>query len=122
MIKANRKTSFEKVFHLYNQRLLKKSFHQINITKDSYLPAKNNGIYFINHSSWWDALVLFYLNQSLLKLDAIAMMDSDGLHRFPFFSKLGAYSIDTKSRHSLVTSLQYSSEQLNRNKHLFLFP
>jgi len=76
----------------------------------------------MNHSSWWDSLILFYLNQEKLKLDAIAMMAENGLKRFPFFRKIGAFSVNPDSRKSLMTSLNYASDQLKNNKHLFLFP
>ncbi|SER47109.1 lysophospholipid acyltransferase family protein [Salipaludibacillus aurantiacus] len=123
MIKAERKKAFEHIFHQYNRLLIKKSFNKVFITKNSYMPSSaSGGLYLINHSSWWDGLFLFYLNQRLLKLDGIAMMGEDGLKRFPFFRKLGAFSVNPSSKRSLMESLTYASDELNRGKHLFLFP
>nr|WP_233254260.1 lysophospholipid acyltransferase family protein [Salipaludibacillus keqinensis] len=102
--------------------LIKRSFHQVSLTKSSSLPTQKRGIYLINHSSWWDSLMLFYLNQKILKLDAIAMMAEDGMKRFPFFKKIGAFSVNPGSRRSLIESLSYAAEQLKNEKHLFLFP
>ncbi|WP_416149621.1 lysophospholipid acyltransferase family protein [Salipaludibacillus sp. HK11] len=122
MIKANKKPLFENIFHSYNKYLLRRSFHQISLSKNSTVPTEKQGIYLINHSSWWDSLILFYLNQEKLKLDAIAMMAEEGIERFPFFAKIGAFSVNPSSRKSLMESLHYASDQLHEEKHLFLFP
>ncbi|WP_280768326.1 lysophospholipid acyltransferase family protein [Salipaludibacillus daqingensis] len=122
MIKADKKKAFQKLFHFYNRFLISRSFHHISISKNSWVPTTNHGIYLMNHSSWWDSLILFYLNQEKLKLDGIAMMAEEGLQRFPFFRKIGAFSVDPTSRRSLLESLNYASDQLQHDKHLFLFP
>ncbi|MBU9714745.1 lysophospholipid acyltransferase family protein [Evansella tamaricis] len=76
----------------------------------------------MNHSSWWDSIILFYLNKTLLKVDGIGMMSLEGLTRFPFFRKIGAFSVDRSSIRSMIHSLQYASKELTNGKHLFLFP
>ncbi|MCD8511574.1 MAG: lysophospholipid acyltransferase family protein [Bacillus sp. (in: Bacteria)] len=112
---------FEKVFSTYNTRLLKKHFHSIYLTKAS---QKQQGlaIYLINHSSWWDSLILFHLNQTVLHTKAIAMMSQDGLSKFPFFQKLGAFPVDRSSLRSIAVALNYAKEQLESGSSLFLFP
>lgn len=123
MIKAEKNNLFIRLFHLYNRFLIGRSFHRLLLTKHSTLPSGEIGaIYLINHSSWWDSLILFYLNTSVFKMDAIAMMDEDGLKRFPFFRKIGAFSVDRHSAKSLVSSLKYASGELGSGKHLFMFP
>ena len=44
-----------------------------------------------NHSSWWDGLVTFYLNNAVLKTDLYAMMSEQGMKDFPFFNELGLF-------------------------------
>ncbi|GEL08471.1 lysophospholipid acyltransferase family protein [Salisediminibacterium halotolerans] len=123
MIKAAPNPYFEKLFCFYTKFLLQKHFRRIAITTDSYRPPPDiPAIYIINHSSWWDAIILFYLNQNVLQLNGRAMMSEDGLQRFPFFRKLGAFSIDSSSPKKIVASLQYAAEELQTGKHVFIFP
>ncbi|MFA9557967.1 lysophospholipid acyltransferase family protein [Evansella sp. AB-rgal1] len=121
MIKAKKSTSFEIVFSVYNKRLLRRHFHRICLMKHWDKPT-NPAIFLVNHSSWWDPLVLFYLNTSFLETDAIAMMSEEGLTRFPFFRKIGAFSISQTSRKSIIRSLNYASEQISEGKSVFIFP
>ncbi len=123
MIEAKKSRYFNYVFHIYNRWLLRRSFNQVTLSKDSYEPENKHGcIYMLNHSSWWDALILLYLNKTVLEADGIAMMGQEGLQRFPFFRKLGAFSIDTSSPGGIKSSLAYAAGQLARGKQLFIFP
>ncbi|ADU32223.1 lysophospholipid acyltransferase family protein [Evansella cellulosilytica] len=121
MIKAERSVLFEHMFSVYNKHLLRKHFHCIYLARRGEKRA-GPAIYLVNHSSWWDPLVLFYLNHAVLKENAVAMMSEDGLTRFPFFRKIGAFSVNRQARKSIMTSLQYASEQLKEGKSVFLFP
>ncbi|PTL40429.1 lysophospholipid acyltransferase family protein [Alkalicoccus saliphilus] len=122
MMRAENSKNFEKLFSLYNNNLLKNKFHGIyNSPESSPLPEKGS-IIIMNHSSWWDPLILFYLNSSKWKTNGIAMMDEKGLNRFPFFSKLGAFSVKASSPASVRQSLKYAAEELRNGRHLFLFP
>ncbi|WP_232318274.1 lysophospholipid acyltransferase family protein [Salisediminibacterium beveridgei] len=105
-------------------RLLKKSFHSIQLTRSSLHPddIPAGAMVIINHSSWWDPLVLFYLNEVWLKKDGLAMMSIEGLERFPFFRKLGAYSINSTDRREIITSLQYTLNQMDQDCNIFIFP
>lgn len=124
MIKAQREKTFIKLFHLFNLRLLKKSFHTIKLTKASLHPDRipPGAMVVINHSSWWDPLILFYINEVWLKTDGIAMMNEKGLKRFPFFRKLGAFSINTENRREILNSLRYTIEQMDQGCNIFIFP
>ncbi|ADH99714.1 lysophospholipid acyltransferase family protein [Salisediminibacterium selenitireducens] len=124
MIEAARDPKFVKLFHVYNLHLLKKSFHHIGLSKTSIHPDRipDSSLFLINHSSWWDPLLLFYVNEVWLKKDGIAMMDQNGLERFPFFRKLGAYSIDASNRRAILTSLKYTARKLDQGTSVFLFP
>lgn len=122
MIEADKKTAFESLFYQYNKWLLKRSFHSIMLSRQSAALPQEGSIVLLNHSSWWDPLVLFYCNQAIWKKDAVAMMGIEGLQRFPFFRRLGAFSVDPRSSKSVMESLNYSAAQLENNKHVFLFP
>lgn len=124
MIEAARDPKFVKLFHLYNLRLLKNTFHHIGLSRSSIGPDRipDPSLFLMNHSSWWDPLLLFYLNEVWLKKDGIAMMNQNGLERFPFFRKLGAYSINASNRRDVMASLKYTAQKLDQGTSVFLFP
>ncbi|MGL4522969.1 MAG: 1-acyl-sn-glycerol-3-phosphate acyltransferase, partial [Bacilli bacterium] len=87
---------FEWFFLQIVRILLRRHFHSIHITmkkKPNVVPT----LFIINHSSWWDGLVLFWLNKTQLNHNLFTMMSIEGLNAFPFFRALGGYSVDSKS-------------------------
>nr|WP_236785011.1 lysophospholipid acyltransferase family protein [Alteribacter salitolerans] len=120
---VKKKPLFEALFSLYNKRLLSKHFHTIKV-KNDWVPSshKRGVLFYINHSSWWDSLVLFQLNRYLLKQDGYALMSEDGLKKFPFFMKLGAFPVNSSSYTSVLRSLTRASSLLDEGKALFVFP
>lgn len=120
MIEANKKAWFETIFNLYNCQLLKRNFKGIYLHLNQPLPSP--AIFTINHSSWWDALVLFHLNRHVLKHDLFVMMHEKGLKDYPFFEKLGAFSVNRLSPKDIVEALHYSGTLLKEGKSVGLFP
>ncbi|MCA1031006.1 lysophospholipid acyltransferase family protein [Bacillus timonensis] len=121
MIQANKSKLFARLFYPFNVFLLKKSFQNIYVTQkeDAFPPAS---IFILNHSSWWDGLLCFHLNQTLLKTDSYHMMHEKGLKQFPFFRKLGGFSINRNNPKDIVQSFQYAKKMLMDNKSIWLFP
>ncbi|WP_226670546.1 lysophospholipid acyltransferase family protein [Metabacillus litoralis] len=120
MIEANKKAWFEAVFNIYNRQLLKKHFKGIYLQTAEPLPTQ--AVFTINHSSWWDALVLFHLNRHVLKHNLFVMMHEKGLKDYPFFGKLGAYSVNRLLPKDIVRALHYSTTLLKEEKSVGLFP
>ncbi|MCA1058473.1 lysophospholipid acyltransferase family protein [Rossellomorea aquimaris] len=75
-----------------------------------------------NHSSWWDGLMVFYLNQTIINEDSYAMMSQKGMEDYPFFKKLGAFSVNPYSPKDLVVSLKFAERCLQENKTVWIFP
>lgn len=123
MIPAAKSPAFERLFHLYNLWLLRRSFHLINVRIDLCIDTDRPAFYFANHASWWDGLLAFQLNRSLLKQDAYVMMSEEGLTKFRFFQKLGAFSVNRESVTDIKESLAYSRQCLEKpTGALWLFP
>lgn len=80
------------------------------------------GLKIANHSSWWDGLVLHYINEQIFQADSYAMMGETGLRQFPFFRKLGAFSVNSGSASSLRASLKYAEQLLRDGKNVWIFP
>ncbi|WP_268877413.1 lysophospholipid acyltransferase family protein [Alteribacter lacisalsi] len=101
--------------------MLKKHFHHVSC-ENNWRPSGRGALFLINHSSWWDSLVLFQLNRELLRTDGYALMSEEGLRRFPFFRKIGAFPVNAASYTSVLRSLKEAAVLLNSGKCLFLFP
>ncbi|AJD91216.1 hypothetical protein JMA_18990 [Jeotgalibacillus malaysiensis] len=100
---------------------LKKHFYRVYV-KNEYQSSERAKLYIMNHSSWWDGLIVFYLNRYLFQEDAYAMMSKDGIEKFSFFSKIGAFPVDPSSPKSLIRSLQFADQKLKEKKSVWIFP
>lgn len=95
-------------FSFYLKRLIKKHFSAFYVVEDFPREALDGDPILLlpNHSTWWDGFVLFLHNHLELKQTLFLMMLERELRKNPFFSKLGAFSIDPgHPRESLRFSL-----------------
>ncbi|NGP44535.1 acyl-phosphate glycerol 3-phosphate acyltransferase [Bacillaceae bacterium SIJ1] len=123
MRKANKLKAFEAIFSMIVRRMLQKHFQNIYVSTEvpALSPHKPTLIY-ANHSNWWDGLVLFYFNRYCLQTEAYMMMHEKGLKQHPYFSMLGAFSVDKTKPKDIVKALNYAKKQLDEGKAVWLFP
>jgi len=75
-----------------------------------------------NHFCWWDGFIQFRLNQKFLKRKPHVMMLEEELKKFPVLNRMGAYSVQKKTR-DVITSLNYTVDLLADAKNMvLLFP
>ncbi|PPA71183.1 lysophospholipid acyltransferase family protein [Jeotgalibacillus proteolyticus] len=79
-------------------------------------------LYLMNHSSWWDGLLIFYLNKTIMQEDAFAMMSKKGMEEFSFFEKIGAFPVDPSSPKDLIKALSFAHNLLAEKKSVWIFP
>lgn len=108
------------MFQLVQRRLLKGTFSKFYVKND--YNAADAALYLANHSSWWDGLMLFELEQQKMIPNLHVMTDIEGMQRVPMFKWLGAYSVDASSPKHIMESLRYSEQLLNEQKNVCLFP
>jgi 1-acyl-sn-glycerol-3-phosphate acyltransferase len=122
-IDARESRTFMLLFRIYTRFLFKRRFRNVYVL-NSYIPQDNrSSLYFMNHASWWDALIPFLLNEYLFRQRARAMMDVRQLQKYPFFRKIGVYSIDRKNARSALFSLGKTREWLDHGRNsIYLFP
>jgi len=120
---ANESAWFISVFDIYCRWLFRRRFDSVDI-QTNYRPADGRKtIYFLNHNSWWDGLIPFLLNQKLFHQKARGMMDLKQLRQYPFFRRLGVFSIDLSSGRSSMQSLRYAIRSLERpDAALYIYP
>lgn len=137
MIRAVKSKAFDRVFSLYNHYyLLRRRFRSFTLSGslDPQLRSGNGEgeilsmapdqpvVYFMNHSSWWDGLLLYHAAKQTSRGDHYVMMEERQLRQYAFFRKLGAYSINKDSASGVRASLQYTNELLAAGKRVWIFP
>lgn len=98
-------------------------FRSVNVIQE-YIPSKEaSTVYFLNHNYWWDGLLPLYLSKKYFNQNTRAIMEYDQMLRYPFFSRIGAFSIDPTSPKSSIKTLRYALESLTKEKTcLFIYP
>jgi 1-acyl-sn-glycerol-3-phosphate acyltransferase len=84
-------------FGTYLRTYLRRNFHAVRISKGGPVPQLPQGpvIFYSNHPSWWDAVVMFYLAHSYFPDRAgYAPMDADMLKKHGFFKRLGIFGVE----------------------------
>lgn len=122
-IPAKESAWFIALFDGYVRTLFWRRFGRVWLHQ-KYQPAKGSKtIYYLNHSSWWDGLIPFLLNQKVFGQNARAMMEDRQMKQHSFFKKIGAFSVNLENPRSAVQSLRYAVESFDRpNSSLFIYP
>lgn len=122
-IAARESRWFITVFDGYVRNLFWRRFHQVWVKQQYYPSNFSKSIYYLNHTSWWDGLVPFLLNQKLFRQNARAMMEDRQMKQHTFFKKIGAFSVNLESSRNTLTSLRYAVESMERpHSSLFIYP
>lgn len=110
-------------FYHYTRFMLWKRFKKVHI-EQFYSPKENSKtVYYINHNYWWDGLLPLYLNNKLFKQNARALMEDKQMRQYPFFSRIGAFSINLEDSRDTIKSLRYAVDSLQEaNSSLFIYP
>ena len=125
MIYAAKQKWFDRLFLWYNEMyLLRRHFHAIEIegVLDESTVQHLPHVYYVNHSSWWDGLIVYQAFRHLSSADHYIMMGQQQLQKYMFFRKIGAYGIDATHVQGIKSSLTYTIQLLKQNKRVWLFP
>lgn len=103
--------------------MLYRRFGSVFVDQQYQPDAESRTVYFANHNYWWDGLIPLYLNRTRFRQQARAMMEDKQMNEYSFFSKIGAFSVNLSDKRSLIRSLRYAVESLQRpNSCLFIYP
>lgn len=123
MQKAKKNKFFARFFYFYlHYYLIKKHFSAIHVVGKLHHSSNTPVIHIANHSSWWDGLLLFYLIHQTSLDSHYMMMDEEGIKKYPFFRKLGAFSVNRNKPKDLLRTFKYCETLLHQNKNIWLFP
>lgn len=126
MIEARKSVLFERLFRLYNRRLLKKHFASVRAAGlehvrqlDPQLPVLCIG----NHSCWWDGLIELFFAREVFDCDPYLMMDEQQMVRYRFFRWLGVFSVNRTVARDALRSIRYAAQLFDRpNRFLWIYP
>lgn len=123
MIEPKKSPGFQRILSNYLTFQLKKQFYRVWIDDQRDGTKSPSGhLILANHSSWWDGLMVFYLNHYVIKEDSYAMMSQKGMEDYSFFRKIGAFSVNPDSPKDLVSSLKFAEKCLQQKKTVWIFP
>lgn len=110
-------------FKWYTWYLMKRRFSSVYVRNGHKIDRDKSTLYICNHHYWWDGLTPLVLNEFIFHHRARAVMEDKQMREFPFFSKIGAFSINRNNPKSALSSLKYGADWLNvPNTCLFLYP
>ncbi|MEX2585879.1 MAG: lysophospholipid acyltransferase family protein [Balneolaceae bacterium] len=122
-IPADESRWFTWLFTPFCRVLFRVGFRQVWLRQLYHPEPGVKTVYFLNHSSWWDGIIPLMLNQYRFRQQGRALMEHKQMRRYPFFKKIGAFSVDPKESRSAVASMRYALRSMQRpSASLFIYP
>ena len=126
MITASKSTLWEYAWRAYLYWMFQKQFHTLLVAGSTHLKAiddKKPVLAISNHSNWWDGFVILLLTRLIPHKQHYLMMEEQHLMKYPFFRKLGAFSVNLDNAHSAGISVRYCLRLLQNEKTvIWIFP
>lgn len=121
MIYNKKNVFFNRLIHYYIKWVVGKHFHEV-LCDIIETDNKRAILLVANHFSFWDGLILYCINDKLLKKKYHVMVEKETVHMLHYLKFVGAFSITKRSR-DVIESLNYAAELLNDPQNLVLiFP
>ncbi|HRE42142.1 MAG TPA: lysophospholipid acyltransferase family protein [Ignavibacteria bacterium] len=116
-------------FRFYFKRMLARNFYAIYSKGENEVIRKLSDnkdkpfLFILNHSNWWDGVLIPYLDLTFLKTNGYCLMEKKQIDKNQFFKKIGAIEILRESPFDAIRSLNSCVELLkNRKSILYIFP
>lgn len=80
-------------------------------------------IYAVNHSSFWDGIILNHLIRRFRRQRTYCMIDEVQVRRHPFFRRVGGFSVNRENPRDGLRAIEYAAALLNASPcAVLLFP
>jgi 1-acyl-sn-glycerol-3-phosphate acyltransferase len=126
VIRPSKTPAVESAMAAANRWLLRRHFHAVhaaNLEAVRRLDRSRPVLLFGNHSCWWDGLVAFHLGHDLFGFDQFMPMEERQMHRYAFFRRIGAFSVDRTKPRSAAESVRFALSLFDRpNRALWIYP
>lgn len=121
MIPAKPAAWADRIFYPYVMHLFHRHFQRICLLGEvprceAQLPL----LLLPNHSTWWDGFFVYLLNKKIFYRQPYLMMLEEQLRRYPFFAKLGVFSINPHSASGVRASLRYAAALMQQTRPVLL--
>jgi 1-acyl-sn-glycerol-3-phosphate acyltransferase len=121
MIYPKQNTILFGLFKWYVKRIVNRHFDKI-IFDEISLDTSKSALLIGNHFSFWDSLILFCVNERLLKKKAYVMVLEETMRKQSFLKYGRAFSVGKKPK-DIIESLNYAAGLLNEPGNVVLmFP
>jgi len=119
---SNKKNFFlNRIVHYYIKWVVGKTFHEL-LFNDVVVDQNRSVLLIGNHFSFWDGLILYCVNDKLLKKKLHVMILEETARKERFLKYVGAFSVKKDSK-SILQSLDYAAALLADPANLVLmFP
>ncbi len=112
----------ETAYKLYLNRLLRKNFSRFLILNEFPDISADKGLMITpNHFSWWDGFFINYVLSKYLKRKPYLMMLEEQLSKYPFFRRVGAFSINPGSIAEIKESLSFAKKIVSSPGNYLIF-
>jgi hypothetical protein len=109
------------ILHNYTRWIVGRHFHEIAHNQIEIDPGKSV-LLIANHFSFWDSLILYVINQKVLKKTFHVMVREDTTLHLKYLKYGGAFSINKKSK-GMIETLDYAAKLLSDPQNMVLiFP
>ncbi|WP_426669614.1 1-acyl-sn-glycerol-3-phosphate acyltransferase [Mucilaginibacter sp. McL0603] len=121
MIRNQNNVFIRWILHNYTRWIVSCHFHEI-INNQIEIDPNKSVLLIANHFSFWDSLILYIINQKVLKKTFHVMVREDTTLHLKYVKYGGAFSINKKSK-EMLESLDYAAKLLDDPQNLVLiFP
>lgn len=115
--RKNKWTQFR--FRFLQKQHVQKTFQALYV-KSGYMP--NEAIFIATHSSWWDPLILFELEQKKQTPSIHTMINEALFKKDKIFSNNGAFPVQLATDEEAIKAFQYADLLLTEGQSVALFP
>ncbi|GGB11568.1 MULTISPECIES: 1-acyl-sn-glycerol-3-phosphate acyltransferase [Mucilaginibacter] len=121
MIRNKENFFMNRIVHYYIKWIVGKTFHEL-LFNDIVIDKNKSVLLIGNHFSFWDGLILYCVNDKLLKKKLHVMILEETARNERFLKYVGAFSVKKDSK-SIIQSLDYAAGLLTDPVNLVLmFP
>jgi 1-acyl-sn-glycerol-3-phosphate acyltransferase len=112
----------------YARRLLRRGFARVWVGGAAWPGGASDAagpvIGYLNHSAWWDPIVVLHLSHDVFRCDAYGLMQGAQLRRYPFFRQVGGFGTTGEGIDDVRALAGYAAELLRAapRRTLWIFP
>jgi 1-acyl-sn-glycerol-3-phosphate acyltransferase len=121
LIEPKKNAALESIYSAYARRLIRKQFRSVRLSGIAFPETDLPVIAYMNHSTWWDAIVPVHLSHDLFRREIHALMEGEQIKKYPFFRHLGCFGPTESGIADARAVLEHSVSVLRKGKQPILW-